>query len=80
VEIKLAEDTHGRPSIEYHLSTSFSHSSSQPSGIEPGQMGFPENNNKSKAEYTNTEQDLLDKKKTRHARLFGWWVCFAKSD
>jgi hypothetical protein len=28
-------------------------------------MGLPENNNKSKAEYTNTQQDLLDKKKVR---------------
>jgi hypothetical protein len=26
-------------------------------------MGLPENNNKSKAEYTNTQQDLPDKKK-----------------
>jgi hypothetical protein len=26
------------------------------------QMGLPENNNKSKAEYTNTQQDLPDKK------------------
>jgi hypothetical protein len=50
-EIKLAEDTHGRPSIEYHSSTSFSHSSSQPSGIEPGQMGLPENHKLSKVEY-----------------------------
>jgi hypothetical protein len=65
MEIKLAEDTHGRPSIEYHSSTSFSHSSSQPSGIEPGQLGLPGNNNKSKAEYTNTQQDLPDKKKVQ---------------
>jgi hypothetical protein len=43
-------------------------------------MGLSENNNKSNAEYTNTQQDLPDKKKTRHARLFGCWVCFAKSD
>jgi hypothetical protein len=45
-------------------------------------MGLPKNNNKSKAEYTNTQQYLPDKKKntTRHARLFGCWVCFAKSD
>jgi hypothetical protein len=50
-EIKLAEDTHGRPSIEYHSSTSFSHSSSQPSGIEPGQMGLPENHKLSTTEY-----------------------------
>jgi hypothetical protein len=35
----------------YHSSSSFSHSSSQPSGIEPGQMGLPENNKLSKAEY-----------------------------
>jgi hypothetical protein len=28
-------------------------------------MGLPENNNKSKAEYTNTQQDLPDKKKVR---------------
>jgi hypothetical protein len=26
-------------------------------------MGLPENNNKSKVEYTNTQQDLPDKKK-----------------
>jgi hypothetical protein len=31
--------------------------------MEPGQMGLPENNNKNKAEYTNTQQDLPDKKK-----------------
>jgi hypothetical protein len=31
--------------------------------MEPGQMGLPENNNKSKVEYTNTQQDLPDKKK-----------------
>jgi hypothetical protein len=35
----------------YHSSSSFSHSSSQPSGIEPGQMGLPENHKLSKAEY-----------------------------
>jgi hypothetical protein len=35
----------------YHSSSSFSQSSSQPSGIEPGQMGLPENNKLSKAEY-----------------------------
>jgi hypothetical protein len=62
-KIKLAEDTHGRPSIEYHSSSTCSHSSSQPSGIEPGQMGLPENNKLSKAEYTNTQQDLPDKNK-----------------
>jgi hypothetical protein len=45
----------------YHSSSSFSHPSSQPSGIEPDQMGLPENNNKSKAEYTNTHQDLPGK-------------------
>jgi hypothetical protein len=28
-------------------------------------MGLPENNNKSNAEYTNTQQDLPDKKKIR---------------
>jgi hypothetical protein len=28
-------------------------------------MGLPENNNKSKAEYTNTQQDLPDIKKVR---------------
>jgi hypothetical protein len=43
-------------------------------------MGLPENNNRSKAEYTNTQQDLTKKENTTtHARLFGWWVCFAKS-
>jgi hypothetical protein len=29
----------------------------------PNHLGLPENNNKSKAEYTNTQQDLPDKKK-----------------
>jgi hypothetical protein len=44
-------------------------------------MGLPENNNKSKAEYTNTQQDLPDKKKVQlDMQLFGLWVCFAKSD
>jgi hypothetical protein len=28
-------------------------------------MGLPENNNRSKAEYTNTQQDLPDKNKIR---------------
>jgi hypothetical protein len=44
-------------------------------------MGLPENNNKSKTEYTNTQTELThqNKDRTRHARLFGWWVCFAKS-
>jgi hypothetical protein len=28
-------------------------------------MGLPENNNKSKVEYTNTQQDLPDKNKIR---------------
>jgi hypothetical protein len=28
-------------------------------------MGLPEHNNKSKAEYTNTQQDLPNKKKVR---------------
>jgi hypothetical protein len=28
-------------------------------------MGLPENHNKSKVEYTNTQQDLLDKNKIR---------------
>jgi hypothetical protein len=28
-------------------------------------MGLPENNNKSKAEYTNTQQDLPDKNKVK---------------
>jgi hypothetical protein len=52
-------------------------SSSQPSGIEPGQMGLPENNNTSKAEYTNTQQDLPDKNKIRldmHGFLAGGFV------
>jgi hypothetical protein len=45
-------------------------------------MGLPESQKLSKAEYTNTQQDLPDKKKntTRHARIFGCWICFAKSD
>jgi hypothetical protein len=64
-KIKLAEDTHGRPSIEYHSSSTRSHSISQPSGIEPGQMGLLENHNKSRAENTNTKQDLPDKNKIR---------------
>jgi hypothetical protein len=41
----------------------FPHSTSHPSGITPGQIGLPENNKLSKAEYTNTQQDLPDKKK-----------------
>jgi hypothetical protein len=28
-------------------------------------LGLPENNDKSKAEYTNTQQDLLDKSKIK---------------
>jgi hypothetical protein len=44
-------------------------------------MGLPENHKLSKAEYNNTQQDLPDQKnKTTHARLFGCWLCFAKSD
>jgi hypothetical protein len=46
-------------------------------------MGLPENHKLSKVEYTDTQQDLPDKKKkntTRHARLFGCCLCFAKSD
>jgi hypothetical protein len=31
--------------------------------MEPGQMGFPENHKLSTTEYTNTQQDLPDKKK-----------------
>jgi hypothetical protein len=63
VEIKLHAWYTQEAIHAYHSLSSFSHSSSQPSGIEPGQMGLPENNNKSKAEYTNTQQDLPDKKK-----------------
>jgi hypothetical protein len=51
--------------IEYHSSSTCSHSSSQPSGIEPGQTGLPENHKLSKAEYTNTQQDLPNKNKIR---------------
>jgi hypothetical protein len=78
---KLAEDTHGRPSIEYHSLSSFSHSRSQPSEIEPGQIGLLENHKLSKAEYTNTARlTRQEESTTRLARLFGWWACFAKSD
>jgi hypothetical protein len=42
----------------------FSHSISHLSGITPGQMGLPENNI-SKAEYSNTQQDLPVKIKTQ---------------
>jgi hypothetical protein len=34
---------------------------SQPGGISPGQTTSPESNNYSKAEFTNTQQDLPDK-------------------
>jgi hypothetical protein len=59
----------------------FSHLISHPSEITPGQMGLPENNDKSKAEYTNTQQDLPDKNNIKLGMqgFFGWWVCFAKS-
>jgi hypothetical protein len=60
--LKSGNKTSGT-SIEYHSSSSCSHSSSQPSGIEPGQIGLPENHKLSKAEYTNTQQDLHNKKK-----------------
>jgi hypothetical protein len=40
-----------REAIHRVLINTFSHSSSQPSGIEPGQMGLPENHKLSKAEY-----------------------------
>jgi hypothetical protein len=45
-------------------------------------MGLPENNNKSKAGYTNTQQDLPDinKKRLDMQGFFGCWVCFAKRD
>jgi hypothetical protein len=50
----------GHPWCHYSASSS-THSSSQPGGISPGQTTSPENNNYSKAEYTNTQQDLPDK-------------------
>jgi hypothetical protein len=45
-------------------------------------MGLPENNNKSKDEYTNIQQDLPAKNKIKldMQGFFGWWVCFDKSD
>jgi hypothetical protein len=70
---KLAEDTHGRPSIEYHSSSPCSHSSSQPSRKTPGQIGFPENNKRSKTEY-NTQQDWPVKIKTRVTCKASWLV------
>jgi hypothetical protein len=36
-------------------------------------MGLPKNNNKSKAEYTNTQQDLPDKKKIQ-LDMQGFWL------
>jgi hypothetical protein len=36
-------------------------------------MGLPENNNKSKAEYSNTQQDLPDKKKIQ-LDMQGFWL------
>jgi hypothetical protein len=54
-----------RPSKDYHSSSSGSHSISQPFGIESGQMGLPKSPKLSKAEYTNTQQDLPDKNKIR---------------
>jgi hypothetical protein len=62
---KTSGYTHGRPSIEYHSSSTCSHSRSQPSRIEPGQMGLPENHKLSKAEYTNTQQDWPNKNKVQ---------------
>jgi hypothetical protein len=52
--------TGGHPWCNYSAWSSI-HSSSQPSGISPGQTTSLENNNYSKAEYTNTQQDLADK-------------------
>jgi hypothetical protein len=43
------------------LSVIIHHSSSQPGGVSLGQTTSPESNNLSKAEYTNTQQDILDK-------------------
>ena len=47
----------------YHSSPSDTHSSSQPGGISPGHTSLPEKQQHSKAEYTNTQQDLPDKRK-----------------
>jgi hypothetical protein len=49
--------TRGRLWFRY-LASSSTDSSSQPGGISPGQTTSPENTNWSKAEYTNTQQDL----------------------
>jgi hypothetical protein len=61
------------------------HSSSQPGGISPGDTSpkaLPGATIYSKAEYTNTQQDLrVDGNyftNCRHDRLFGHWVSFAE--
>jgi hypothetical protein len=39
---------------------------------------FTLSNNYSKAEYTNTKQDVTDKSYPKTCSAFGWWICFAK--
>jgi hypothetical protein len=63
--------------------SSSTHSSSHPGGISPGHTSLkalPGSTYYSKAEYTNTQQDLPvgDNYFTnsRHERLFGYWVAF----
>jgi hypothetical protein len=60
-KLNYTHDTHWRPSMHITPHHRSPIQVPKPSGIEPGQMGLPKNNNKSKAEYTNTQQDLPDK-------------------
>jgi hypothetical protein len=67
--------------------SSSTHSSSQPGGISPGHTSpkaLTGSTDYSKAEYTNTQQDLPvgDNYFTnsRHEKLFGHWVSLLKSN
>ena len=56
-----------------HHSSSSTHSSSQPGGISPGHTSLPESNKYSKAEYTNTQQDL-PVQGSLHLDMQGFWL------
>jgi hypothetical protein len=83
---KTAENKNTTGSQPWCLhSSSSTHSSSQPGGISPGHTSpkaLPEATYYSKAEYNNTQQDLPVGgnyfTKSRHVRLFGYWVSFAE--
>jgi hypothetical protein len=64
----------------YHSSASFSHSSSQPSRIEPGHGITWKPQIKKSWVLILSKTYPIKENTTRHARLFGCWVCFAKSD